>query len=170
MSERNRIDWDDSIARSLGGFEGSHGDRFKRHEFVECDACRAKPGAPNLCYGCLANRTTVGDLRAALAEALDGWELAARWAMTPDGAMDPVRLERVKPDIRARIAALREKHLGERLCPHANAYDCAYCNERRCMKCDEPCPQTESVKTAVRWCPTHREDGRMGKLDTYRGP
>lgn len=25
-------------------------------EFVECDTCRAKPGTPYLCRGCLANR------------------------------------------------------------------------------------------------------------------
>ena len=35
-------------------------------EFVECDTCRAKPGSPRLCDGCLSNRKVIGDLREAL--------------------------------------------------------------------------------------------------------
>ena len=31
-------------------------------EFVECDTCRAKPGSPPLCYGCLRNRETINEL------------------------------------------------------------------------------------------------------------
>jgi hypothetical protein len=27
--------------------------------FVECDTCRAKPGTPQLCRGCLINRATI---------------------------------------------------------------------------------------------------------------
>ncbi len=30
--------------------------------FIECDACRAKPGAPTLCFGCLANRALIEHL------------------------------------------------------------------------------------------------------------
>lgn len=29
------------------------------NEFVECDTCRAKPGSPSLCAGCLHNRDTI---------------------------------------------------------------------------------------------------------------
>ncbi len=34
---------------------------------MDCDSCRAKPGAPDLCGGCLNNRTLVGRQRAELA-------------------------------------------------------------------------------------------------------
>lgn len=37
--------------------------RYLNGEFVECDACFRKPGSPELCAGCLANRTTIGDYR-----------------------------------------------------------------------------------------------------------
>jgi hypothetical protein len=43
------------------------------------------------------------------------------------------------------------------------AYECNWsgCGEKRCMDCDEPV-QVDEVKTAVRWCPEHRERGRLG--------
>jgi len=28
-------------------------------DFVECDTCRAKPGSPTLCRGCLRNRAVI---------------------------------------------------------------------------------------------------------------
>ena len=28
-------------------------------EFIECDTCRAKPGSPTLCNGCLKNRQII---------------------------------------------------------------------------------------------------------------
>jgi hypothetical protein len=31
-------------------------------EFVECDACRVKPGSPTLCRGCLSNRALIEKL------------------------------------------------------------------------------------------------------------
>lgn len=31
--------------------------------FVECDSCRAKPGSPQLCNGCLQNRRTIQNAR-----------------------------------------------------------------------------------------------------------
>jgi hypothetical protein len=49
-------------------------------------------------------------------------------------------------------------------CSHAAAYECAHCNERRCMACNEVC-NTENIKTAVRFCPTHHEDGIHGRLE-----
>ncbi len=32
-------------------------------EFVECDTCRAKPGSPVLCGGCLRNRFVISALK-----------------------------------------------------------------------------------------------------------
>ena len=32
------------------------------NEFMECDTCRAKPGSPALCAGCLHNRQAMSDL------------------------------------------------------------------------------------------------------------
>jgi predicted HAD superfamily Cof-like phosphohydrolase len=31
-------------------------------EFIECDACRSKPGSPSLCAGCLHNRSVIEHL------------------------------------------------------------------------------------------------------------
>ena len=39
--------------------------KMKKHleeRFMECDTCRAKPGAPLLCAGCLHNRTLINNL------------------------------------------------------------------------------------------------------------
>jgi hypothetical protein len=32
-------------------------------DFMECDTCRAKPGSPALCRGCLHNREVIFELR-----------------------------------------------------------------------------------------------------------
>ena len=40
--------------------------------FMECDTCRAKPGSPQLCAGCIHNRRMIGNLKSALAEAIVG--------------------------------------------------------------------------------------------------
>ncbi len=37
-------------------------------EFVECEACKAKPGTPLLCESCLANRQVISTLTARVAE------------------------------------------------------------------------------------------------------
>lgn len=34
-------------------------------EFMACDSCRAKPGSPTLCVGCLHNRQAIEDMRKA---------------------------------------------------------------------------------------------------------
>lgn len=34
-----------------------------KDDFMECDSCRAKPGSPILCDGCLHNREVIGKLR-----------------------------------------------------------------------------------------------------------
>ena len=36
-------------------------------KFEECETCRAKPGSPVLCHGCLNNREVIGRLRGAIA-------------------------------------------------------------------------------------------------------
>lgn len=33
-----------------------------KKKFIECDTCRAKPGSPILCSGCLHNRDVIGRL------------------------------------------------------------------------------------------------------------
>ena len=33
-----------------------------KEEFMECDTCRAKPGTPILCDGCLHNRAAIESL------------------------------------------------------------------------------------------------------------
>lgn len=34
-----------------------------QRDFMECDNCRAKPGSPTLCQGCLHNRRVMNNLR-----------------------------------------------------------------------------------------------------------
>jgi hypothetical protein len=51
---------------------------------------------------------------------------------------------------------------GTCICGEA-AYECAYCNEKRCMRCNG-LSTSEEIKTAVRWCPAHHAAGRMGYL------
>ena len=48
-----------SLMTRIMGFErGSEG-----WNFVECAVCRAKPGSPTLCDGCLYNRATINALK-----------------------------------------------------------------------------------------------------------
>lgn len=37
-------------------------------EFVECDACHAKPGSPVLCGGCIYNRDLIEQLKMLLTQ------------------------------------------------------------------------------------------------------
>ena len=39
------------------------------YEFKECDVCAAKPGSPELCWGCLHNRSVIENLTS-------GWSAA----------------------------------------------------------------------------------------------
>jgi hypothetical protein len=41
-------------------------DDFPHDDFLECDTCRAKPGSPALCRGCLRNRTMINMLNTLL--------------------------------------------------------------------------------------------------------
>ena len=36
-----------------------------KNEFMECDDCRAKPGSPALCWGCIHNRALITRLKSA---------------------------------------------------------------------------------------------------------
>lgn len=55
-------------------------------EFTECDTCRAKPGSPLLCSGCLANRATIASLQSEVAnlrnEVDDTRKLLAQYGRT----------------------------------------------------------------------------------------
>lgn len=53
--------WRTMVKNGLRGY--SRESAFMRDEFVECDACTAKPGSPELCAGCLANRLTIQRLK-----------------------------------------------------------------------------------------------------------
>jgi hypothetical protein len=52
-----------SGAHILHIFAEKNLDYIEGSEFQECDTCRAKPGAPTLCLGCLHNRTVIDRLR-----------------------------------------------------------------------------------------------------------
>ncbi len=65
-------------------------------QFAECDQCRAKPGSPPLCAGCLNNRTVIGryeEFMQEIMEATDAppslrllakYHLSDRWQFTRD--------------------------------------------------------------------------------------
>ena len=60
--------------------------------FVECDTCRAKPGTPLLCAGCLQNRSTLGKLErhnAKLVAAFESVLSILRDALVPDAEDNP---------------------------------------------------------------------------------
>jgi len=50
------------IHSSPGVFRNPSFNKKKEESFVECDTCRAKPGSPTLCYGCLHNREIICSL------------------------------------------------------------------------------------------------------------
>jgi hypothetical protein len=54
-------------------------------EFMECDTCRAKPGSPTLCHGCLHNRDVISQYRRAnLTRDFNvGRPSAPRWTAEP---------------------------------------------------------------------------------------
>lgn len=37
----------------------TYNESVQGHEFIECDTCKAKPGMPILCDGCLHNRSAI---------------------------------------------------------------------------------------------------------------
>lgn len=51
-------------------------------DFIECDTCRAKPGMPILCNGCLHNRNLIEDLKAMLS--LSPKTEKASWPVCPE--------------------------------------------------------------------------------------
>jgi hypothetical protein len=56
------------LTSSTVSANGAYDMRANDLEFLECDSCRAKPGNPVLCQGCLHNRRTIEELRSRLAE------------------------------------------------------------------------------------------------------
>jgi hypothetical protein len=48
--------------------DSSATDTPTKHQFWECEACRAKPGSPLLCPPCLHNRTAIADLKERIKE------------------------------------------------------------------------------------------------------
>lgn len=62
--------YDDPKKDKLYGFLNAMGGKYEvylqkspeKEEFIECDTCRAKPGSPTLCKGCLHNRGTISRL------------------------------------------------------------------------------------------------------------
>jgi hypothetical protein len=56
---------------------------------VECDECRAKPGSPTLCKGCLANRATVAETATEIRKAVDAiWHVSQAIAERSPGRRD----------------------------------------------------------------------------------
>lgn len=53
------------------------------NDFVECDSCRAKPGSPTLCYGCLNNRDLINRRQSKPAQHTESWEKT--WRELPYG-------------------------------------------------------------------------------------
>lgn len=45
---------------------------YRTLDFMECDTCRAVPGTPPLCVGCLHNRMVIGALMDATHPKLNG--------------------------------------------------------------------------------------------------
>lgn len=53
------------LLRALGGVAVRHPlVKLEDIQFRECDTCRAKPGAPELCAGCQVNRASIELLKA----------------------------------------------------------------------------------------------------------
>ena len=59
---------DMSVIRDAFEAGVQEGERRMRYEgdFMECDSCRAKPGSPILCRGCLHNRDVIYTLQKAI--------------------------------------------------------------------------------------------------------
>lgn len=51
-------------------------------KFMECDTCRAKPGSPPLCVGCLHNRTVIEESENLLSRIAENFETRARQIAT----------------------------------------------------------------------------------------
>jgi hypothetical protein len=69
LAEEPGAEWTDEVldrlrARADDPYEKA--DDFPHDDFLECDTCRAKPGSPTLCRGCLRNRTMIGMLNTLL--------------------------------------------------------------------------------------------------------
>lgn len=81
-----------------------------RTEFVECAACAAKPGSPELCASCLHNRTAISELT----KATSTGELLLR---TKEYRRNWVAEEAKRITLENQVAELKRK-LGERVTLH----------------------------------------------------
>jgi hypothetical protein len=70
-----------------------------KHAFIECDTCRAKPGSPTLCWGCLHNRQLISWQQGKIAE-LEGRLEAALHGVPAQAELDRLRqeVERLKAE------------------------------------------------------------------------
>lgn len=59
MSDEPRMSPDGEYIQFQMDNPGMHDAPAPAGEFVECDTCRAKPGSPFLCRGCLHNRDAI---------------------------------------------------------------------------------------------------------------
>lgn len=59
----------------------------QRTDFMECAACRAKPGTPFLCEACLHNRWLISTLRAEIERMRPVYSAAIAWGR--QYAIDP---------------------------------------------------------------------------------
>lgn len=62
VDDTSRESWREQIATRLNPTARID---FEKRQFVPCDRCAAKPGAPTLCVGCLANRQTIEEIHEA---------------------------------------------------------------------------------------------------------
>jgi hypothetical protein len=69
-------------------------------DFIECDTCRAKPGSPTLCWGCLHNRQLISWQQGKIAE-LEGRLEAALHGVPAQAELDRLRqeVERLKEEL-----------------------------------------------------------------------
>jgi len=74
-------------------------------DFQECDTCRAKPGTPVLCAGCLHNRSAIENIREAWRANLD------RMNSTIEHLRLQINdLERARDRDRAGVKSQRDEH------------------------------------------------------------
>ena len=71
------------------------------HGFVECDSCKAKPGSPTLCSGCLHNRSRAAEVQKE-ANRAEEWRVAAETSVLRN---DELMMRSKKAEVLKRRAA-----------------------------------------------------------------
>jgi hypothetical protein len=77
-------------------------------DFVECDSCRAKPGSPTLCNGCLNNRTAINLMNRRERAMIKAWEEDRKGVVASDQEILDARKEALQEAKRAVILALMD--------------------------------------------------------------